>query len=128
MEILLGTNAECSRNFSHGIISTFYWIFSYGKNFKLLRKDSDPSYLRVGILFFLSTITHLNKNFKVFECNFLYNITFNLYKFCILQTRVFLFYTTDEKFSFSTMELLCAIFSSYTKYIFLCSFTSYERS
>jgi hypothetical protein len=28
MEILLGTNAERTRNFSHGIIPTFYWIFS----------------------------------------------------------------------------------------------------
>jgi hypothetical protein len=26
--------------------------FSYGQNFKLLRKDSDPSYLRVGLLHF----------------------------------------------------------------------------
>jgi hypothetical protein len=49
MEILLGTNAECSRNFSQGIIPTFYWIFSYGKKFKLLRKDFDPSYLRIGL-------------------------------------------------------------------------------
>jgi hypothetical protein len=28
MEILLGTKAECTRNFSHGIIPTFFWIFS----------------------------------------------------------------------------------------------------
>jgi hypothetical protein len=28
MENLLGTNAECTRNFSHGIIPAFYWIFS----------------------------------------------------------------------------------------------------
>jgi hypothetical protein len=28
MEILLGTNTECTRNFSHGIILTFFWIFS----------------------------------------------------------------------------------------------------
>jgi hypothetical protein len=27
IEILLGTNAERTRNFSHGIIPTFYWIF-----------------------------------------------------------------------------------------------------
>jgi hypothetical protein len=55
MEILLGTNAECHRNFSHGIIHTIYWIFilrnfSYGKFFKLLRRDYDPSFLRVGYL------------------------------------------------------------------------------
>jgi hypothetical protein len=30
MEILLGTNVERTRNFSHGIIPTFYWIFSSG--------------------------------------------------------------------------------------------------
>jgi hypothetical protein len=47
MEILQGTNAECTRNFSHGIIPTFYWIyiklfnvdsnliFSYGKKIKI---------------------------------------------------------------------------------------------
>jgi hypothetical protein len=56
MEILLGTNAECTRNFSHGIIPAFYWIFSqvinadlnfsFGFFFKLLRKISDQSYLR----------------------------------------------------------------------------------
>jgi hypothetical protein len=34
MEILLGTNAECTRNFSHGIIPTFFWIFSSGKKIK----------------------------------------------------------------------------------------------
>jgi hypothetical protein len=28
MEILLGSNAEFTRNFSHGIIPTFHWIFS----------------------------------------------------------------------------------------------------
>jgi hypothetical protein len=39
MEILLETNAKST------------WNFSYGKNFKLPRKDSDPSYLRVGTLF-----------------------------------------------------------------------------
>jgi hypothetical protein len=49
MEILLGTNAECTWNFSHGIIPTFFWIFSYRKKFKFLRKDFDPSYLRIGI-------------------------------------------------------------------------------
>jgi hypothetical protein len=28
VEIFLGTIAECTRNFSHGTISTFFWIFS----------------------------------------------------------------------------------------------------
>jgi hypothetical protein len=28
IKILLGTNSECTRNFSHGIIPIFYWIFS----------------------------------------------------------------------------------------------------
>jgi hypothetical protein len=28
MEVLLGTNAESTRYFSHGIVPTFYWIFS----------------------------------------------------------------------------------------------------
>jgi hypothetical protein len=30
MEILLGTNAERTRNISHGIIPTFFWILSQG--------------------------------------------------------------------------------------------------
>jgi hypothetical protein len=42
--ILLGTNAECTPNFSHNCD-----IF-YGIKIKFLRKDFDPSYLRIGKL------------------------------------------------------------------------------
>jgi hypothetical protein len=65
MEILLGTNAECTEfvpwNNSEIILDFFFSNlngfkleiflknFSYGKNFKLLRKDSQPIYLRIGI-------------------------------------------------------------------------------
>jgi hypothetical protein len=55
MEILLGTNAECTRKFSHGIIPTFFGFFPkeffLWKKIKFLRKDFDPSYLRIGNLF-----------------------------------------------------------------------------
>jgi hypothetical protein len=43
MEILLGTNMEV-------INVDLNWIYSYGNKFKFLRKDSDPSYLRVGMV------------------------------------------------------------------------------
>jgi hypothetical protein len=39
IEILLGTNAEYTRNFSHEIIRTFYWIlFSKTQNGGLTEK------------------------------------------------------------------------------------------
>jgi hypothetical protein len=61
-----------------GIFPTFYWIFflsnyrgfkleiflrnfSYEENFKLLRKDSDPSYLCVGTLMHHTKINWLKK-------------------------------------------------------------------
>jgi hypothetical protein len=45
MEILLGTNAECT---VHEIIPTFFLEFFVWKKIKFLRKDFDPSYLRIG--------------------------------------------------------------------------------
>jgi hypothetical protein len=67
MEILLGTNAERTRNFSHGITSTFFLIFSYRKKIKFLRKDFDPSYLRIGqslMVDFDITLFHMVKPYK----------------------------------------------------------------
>jgi hypothetical protein len=40
MEILLGTNAECTWNFSHETISTFYGTFTEVINADLSRKIS----------------------------------------------------------------------------------------
>jgi hypothetical protein len=44
-------------NNSDIILDFFLGNFSNGENFKLIRMDSDPSYLRVGILYKRKTTT-----------------------------------------------------------------------
>jgi hypothetical protein len=50
-EILLGTNAECTRNFSHGIIPIFYWLFPkeffQWKKFQLTKEGFCSELLRI---------------------------------------------------------------------------------
>jgi hypothetical protein len=41
--------------------------FFYGKNFKLLRKDSDPSYLHVGIECLDPSVPIENYNFLILD-------------------------------------------------------------